>query len=164
MYFSDECPACNRLWATDQFPPSQSKCHSCSQTGARKKPSQVKVQENEAGLMFRSALPEDLDWDTRVEDVALSMDAIKGCLTNMLMALDRDTLQTREGIAFPLACTEQEVMTAQETPWLWFTLPELGFPMIMDEYESPIHPEVEKYLRRYVTEKQDWETVDDEDC
>jgi len=114
--------------------------------------------------MFRSALPEDLDWDTRLEDVALSMDAIKRCLTNMLMALDRDTLQTREGIAFPLACTEQEVMTAQETPWLWFTLPELGFPMIMDEYERPIHPEVENYLRRYVTEKQDWETVDDEDC
>ena len=99
------------------------------------------------------ALPEDLDWDTRVELVALSMDALKRCLANMLVALDRDTPQTREGMALPLACTKQEVMTAQEPTWLWFTLPELGFPMTMDEYQRPIHPEVEDYMRRYVTEK-----------
>jgi len=36
--------------------------------------------------------------------------------------------------------------------------------MIMDEYQRPIHPEVEDYMRRYVTEKQDCETVDDKDC
>jgi len=56
-------------------------------------------------------------------------------------------------MALLLACTKQEVMTAQEPPWLWFTLPELGFPMTMDEYQRPIHPEVEDYMRRYVTEK-----------
>jgi len=56
-------------------------------------------------------------------------------------------------MALPLACTKQEVMTAQEPTWLWFTLPELGFPMTMDEYQRPIHPEVEDYMRRYVTEK-----------
>jgi len=89
-----QCPTCNRLWATEQFPPSLSQCYSCSQNGATKKPYQSKVQANEAGLIFQSALPEDLDWDTRVEDVALSMDAIKRCLANMLVALDRDTPQT----------------------------------------------------------------------
>jgi len=36
--------------------------------------------------------------------------------------------------------------------------------MITDEYQRPIHPEVQEYMRRYVTEKQDWETVDDEYC
>jgi len=45
-------PSCNTLWTAEQFPPSQFKCYSCSQTGARKKPSQFKVQENEAGLIF----------------------------------------------------------------------------------------------------------------
>ena len=35
--------------------------------------------------------------------------------------------------------------------------------MIMDEYKA-IHPEVDDYMRRYITEKQYWETVDDEDC
>jgi len=36
--------------------------------------------------------------------------------------------------------------------------------MITDEYRRPIHPEVEEYMRRYVTDEQDWEQVDDEDC
>ena len=68
----------------------------------------MKLQENEAGLSFRSALPEDLDWDTKAEDVALSMDAIKRGLANMLVALDRNTPQTKGGMALPLACSERE--------------------------------------------------------
>ena len=55
-------------------------------------------------------------------------------------------------------------MMAQEPPWLWSTLPVLGFPMITDEYRRPIHPEVEEYMRRYVTDEQDGDNVDDEDC
>jgi len=109
-------------------------------------------------------LSEDLYCDTRVEDVALSMDAIKRCLANRLVALDRDTHKTKVGMALSLACTKREIITAQEPPWLWFTLPELGFPMITDEYQRPIHQEVEEYMRRYVTGKQDWETEHDEDC
>jgi len=52
----------------------------------------------------------------------------------------------------------------QEPPWLWFTLPELGCPLITDEYRRPIHPEIEEYMQRYVSNDQDWEKVDDEDC
>jgi len=52
----------------------------------------------------------------------------------MLVALYRDTPQTCTGISLPLVWTEQEATVAQEPPWLWFTLPELGFPMITDEY------------------------------
>jgi len=98
------------------------------------------------------------------EDVALSINAIKRCLTNMLVALDRDTPQTKKGMTLPLTCSEQELIIAQEPRWLWFTLPELGFPMITDEYRRPIRPEIEEYMRRYVTDEQDWENVDDEDC
>ena len=47
------------------------------------------------GLIFRSALPEELEWENRAEDVALSLDAINRCLLNMLTALDRDTPQTK---------------------------------------------------------------------
>jgi len=115
------------------------------------------------GMIFRSALPGDLDWDTRVEDVALSVNAIKRCLANMPLALDRDTPQSKGGMALPLACSEQEILAAQEPPSLWFTLPEVGFPMITDEFQRPIHP-VGEYLRRFVSKKQDWDTVDDKDC
>jgi len=132
--------------------------------GGEKETITIQTSGNEVGLMFRSAFPEDLEWDTRAEDVALSLDAIKRCLTNMLVALDRDTPQMKGGISLPLICTAQELLMAQEPPWLWFTLPELGFPMLMDEYRRPINPEIEEFMRRYVTNDQDWEKVDDEDC
>jgi len=111
-----QCPTCNRLWTTVQFPPSLPQCLACSQKGAKKEPSQLKPQKNEVGLIFRSALPEDLEWDTRTEDVALSLDAIKRCLTNMLVALDRDTPQIKGGLTLPLTCTAQKLMIAQEPP------------------------------------------------
>ena len=85
------------------------------------------------GLIFRSALPEELEWENRAEDVALSLDAINRCLLNMLTALDRDTPQTKNGPA-PHNLAIQESTTIQESPWLWFTLLELGFPLLTDEY------------------------------
>jgi len=71
--------------------------------------------------------------------------------------------QTKDGLA-PHYLPKQEPNTFQEPPWLWFTLPELGFPLLTDEYRRPIHPETEEYIRRYVSNDQDWEQVDDEDC
>jgi len=159
-----QCPTCNRLWTTEQFPPSLAQCLTCSKIGAKKKPSQFKLQDNTVGLIFRSALPEELDWDTRAEDVALSLDAVKRCLINMLVALDRDTPQTEKGQALPTTFPTQEPSIDQEPPWLWFTLPDLRFPLLMDQYRRPLHLEIEEYLRRYVSNGQNWEEVDDEDC
>jgi len=34
----------------------------------------------------------------------------------------------------------------------------------MDQYRRPLHPEIEEYMRRYVSNDQDWEEVDVEDC
>ena len=34
----------------------------------------------------------------------------------------------------------------------------------MVEYHRPIHQEIEEYMRRHVSNDQDWEQVDDEDC
>ena len=111
------------------------------------------------GLIFRSALPEELEWENRAEDVALSLESIKRCLITMLTVLDRDTPITKDGLT-PHFLPHQEPNTFQEPPWLWFTLPEL----LMDEYRRPIHPEIEEYMRRHVSDDQDWEQVDDEDC
>jgi len=158
-----QCPTCNRLWNTEQFPPSLAQCLTCSRKGTKKKPSQFKLQESQVGLIFRSALPEELEWENRAQDVALSLDAINRCPLNMLTALDRDTPQTKNGPA-PHNLAIQESTTIQESPWLWFTLQEIGFPLLTDEYRRPIHPEIEEYMRRYISNDQDWEQVDDEDC
>jgi len=109
------------------------------------------------GLILRSALPEELDWNKRAEDVALSLDARKRCLINMLVALDRDSPQTKQGLAPPTNFSTQEPSIYQEPPWLWFTLPELRFPLPMDQYRRPLHLETEAYMRRYVSNGQEWE-------
>jgi len=57
----------------------------------------------------------------------------------------------------------QEPSIYQEPPWLWFTLPELGFPLLLDQYCRPLHPEIEAYVRKYVSKGQEWEEADDED-
>jgi len=136
-----QCPVCNRLWTTEQFPPSLTQYLACSRLGTKKKPSQFKLQDSQEGLIFRSALLKELEWETRAKDVALSLDAINRCLSNMLTALDRDTPQTKNGLAphFNLSTQESSTVTTQEPRWLWFTLPELGFPLLMDEYRRPIH-------------------------
>jgi len=131
--------------------------------GNKKKSSQFKLLDNQEGLIFRSALPEELEWENGAEDVALSLESIKRCLINMLTALDRDTPQTKDGLT-PHFLPHQEPNTFQEPPWLWFTLPELGFPLLTHEYRRPIHPEIEEHMRRHVSDDQDWEQVDDEDC
>jgi len=71
---------------------------------------------------------------------------------------------TKKGLALPINFSTQELIINQEPPWLWFTLLELGFPLLTDEYCRLIHPEIEEYMRRYVSNDQDWEKVDDEDC
>jgi len=78
------------------------------QNGSKNKPSQLKLQDDELGLIFRSAFPEELEWDTRAEDAALSLDAIKRCLSNMLAALDRVNPQTKQGLALPVNFSTQE--------------------------------------------------------
>jgi len=52
----------------------------------------------------------------------------------MLTALDRDTPQTKNGLAPHINFSIQESTITQEPPWLWSTLPELGFPLLTDEY------------------------------
>jgi len=127
------------------------------------KSSRFKLIDSHVGLIFRSALPEELEWENRAEDVALSLDSIKKCLINMLMALDRDTSQTKDGFT-PHYLPKQEPNTFQEPPWLWFTLPKLRFPLLTDKFRRPIHPEIEEYMRRHVSNNQDWEQIDDVDC
>ena len=68
------------------------------------------------GLIFRSALPEELDWNTRAEDIALSLDAIQRCLISMLVALDRDDPKIKQGLALPTNFATQELSIYQEPP------------------------------------------------
>jgi len=81
----------------------------------QKKSSQFKLLDNQEGLIFRSAVPEELEWENRAEDIALSLDSIKRFLINMLTTLDRDTPQPKDGLT-PHFLPHQEHNTFQEPP------------------------------------------------
>jgi len=51
MAINRQCPTCNGLWTTKHYPPSLAQCLACSKTGAKKKPSQFKLQNDEVGLI-----------------------------------------------------------------------------------------------------------------
>ena len=62
----------------------------------------------------------------------------------MLVALDRDTSQTKQGLALPINFSTQELIINQEPPWLWFTLPELGF---RPTHNALLHLALERSVR-----------------
>jgi len=45
---------------------------------------------------------------------------------------------------------------------LWFTAPELGHPLIDDNYDRPLHPPVGPFLREYLSRYEDMDDDDDE--
>jgi len=42
---------------------------------------------------------------------------------------------------------------------LWFTAPELGHPLIDDNYDRPLHPLVGPFLRDYLSRHEIWTTM-----
>ena len=72
------------------------------------------------------------------------------CIINMIHDMEKDIeLPPKKG---------KERVTAYESPWKWFTASELGFPLLDDNYNRPIHPLVETYARECL---QDPELLDD---
>jgi len=84
-------------------------------------------------------------------------------MLNKYTGVPRGTPLTKQGLEPPTNSPTQEPNFYQEPPWLWFTLPELGFPLFLDQYRRPLHPEIEEYMRKYVSKGQEWEETDDED-
>jgi len=50
-----QCPTCNRLWTTEQFPLSLTQCLAYSRLWTEKKSSQFTLLDSQVGLIFRSA-------------------------------------------------------------------------------------------------------------
>ena len=60
------------------------------------------------------------------------------CITNMIHDMEKD-------IKLPLKKGDDR-STFREAPWKWFTMSDLGFPLVDDEYYRPMHPMLEAYI------------------
>ena len=88
---------------------------------------------------MRSALPEELNLMAACGDVKETVTTIpflRACITNMIADLERKPISDsnkRRALAIP------------EAPWKWFISYELGFPLVSDEHDRPMHPLVELF-------------------
>ena len=113
---------------------------SCRSTKIRK----AKVPQSQVSreLLMRSALPEELA--ARAEgadfrDTVYTVLLLRECIINMIHNMEKD-------IELPLI-KGADRSTSCEPPWKWFTSSDLGFPLLDDNYNRPIHPLVETYAR-----------------
>ena len=112
---------------------------SCRSTKISK--AKVMQQQVSRGLLMRSALPEELT--ARAEgadfrDTVYTVPLLRECITNMIHDMEKD-------IDLPIKGADRS--TSCEPPWKWFTSSDLGFPLLDDIYDRPIHPLVETYAR-----------------
>ena len=74
-----------------------------------------------------------------IRDTVFTVPLLCDCIINMIHNMEKDIeLPLKEGV---------EQGTAQESPWKWFTASDLGFPLLDDNYNRPMHPLVEAYAR-----------------
>jgi len=69
-----------------------------------------------------------------VKKTVMTIPFLRACITNMIVDQERKSISDgnkRRALAIP------------EAPWTWFTRYELGFPLLTDEHERPMHPLVE---------------------
>ena len=72
-------------------------------------------------------------------DVTISMEILRMSILNMLEHMTKDT-QLSPGPAAP--------HPNNEAPWLWFTTATLGHPILMDEFERPLHPAIVAFIHK----------------
>ena len=102
---------------------------------------------------MRSALPEELEARAEgvdIRDTVFTVPLFRDCIINMIHNMEGDIeLPQKERVVRA---------TGQEPSWKWFTASELGFPLLDENYDRPIHPLVETYARECL---QDPELLDD---
>ena len=63
---------------------------------------------------------------------------LRTCITKMIADLERNSISQGN---------QRRALVKPEAPWTrkWFTSYELGFPLVSDEHDRPMHPLVESF-------------------
>jgi len=154
---TSKCGKCKRIWPAHQL--AKDGCTSCKastrqrQASPKKKKGAKTKFQHTLGLVMRSALPEEIKkicHHNLISDSALTLPHIQLCLEDMMQEM---------------AISAADAPTSGITPApirLWFTVPELGHPLIDDNHDRPLHPRVGLFLREYLSRHEDMDDEDDE--
>jgi len=91
-------------------------------------------------LLVRSALPEELNQMAAggdVKETVMTIPFLRACIINMIADQERKSISDGN---------KKRALAIPEAPWNWFTSYELGFPLLTDEHERPMHPLVEVFV------------------
>ena len=101
---------------------------------------------------MQSALPEEIEKNYNhnlisESDSTLTLPRIQLCLEDMMQEMD-------------ISAADAPTSGVTSSPIrLWFTAPELGHPLIVDNHDRPLQPMVSLFLREYLSRHED---MDDE--
>jgi len=85
-----------------------------------------------------------------ISDSTLTLPHIRLCLEDMMQEMD-------------ISVADAPTSGVTSSPIrLWFTAPELGHPLIDDNYDRPLHPMVGPFLRENLSRHEDMDDDDDE--
>ena len=153
-----KCTRCRRIWPAGQL--EREGCTDCKETShkhkqkkeilAKCKTGRPKIKQT-LGLVMRIALPEEIEKmhnHNLISDSTLILPHIQSCLEDMMQEM---------GMSLVDSPTES---SSHDPIYLWFTTPELGHPLIVDNHERYMHPLVGPFLREYLSS---YDGVDDDD-
>jgi len=133
------CIQCERAWSATQVDP-EGWCALCHKYKPENAGRNDIATARHIGLLVRSALPEQLNQMAArgdVKETVMTIPFLRACITNMIADQERKSISDgnkKWALAIPAA------------PWTWFTSYELGFPLLTDEHERPMHPLVEVFV------------------
>jgi len=133
------CIRCERAWSATQVDP-EGWCAPCR----KDKPENVGRNDiataRHIGLLMRSALPKKLNLFAAGEDVketVMTIPFLRACITNMIADLERKSISDGN---------KRRALVIPEAPRKWFTSYELGFPLVSDEHDRPMHSLMELFM------------------
>jgi len=137
--FSRLCIQCGRAWSVRQVDP-EGWCASCRKDKHKDANRNDTATARHIGLLVRLALPEELNLMAAGEDVketVMTIPFLQTCIINMIVDLEKRF--TSDG-------NKTGALVQPKAPWKWFTSYELGFPLVSDEHDRPMHPLVETFV------------------
>jgi len=132
---------CGRAWSARQVNP-EGWCASCRIDKPEDASRNDTATVRHLGLLVRSALPEDFNsmatgGDVKETVMTILFLLVRTCFINMITDLEKRF--TSDG-------NKRRALAQPEAPWKWFTSYELGFPLVSDEHDTPMHPLVETFV------------------
>jgi len=153
-----KCTQCRRIWPARQL--ETDGCTLCDITPPKKgKPIRPKRKlhkpnlKQTLGLVMCTALPEEIERmaDHKIiSDTTLTLPNIQCCLEEMMRELGHS-----DSLLHGMSDQPPSIQ-------LWFTCPELGHPLVDDNYDRPLHPLLGPFLRDYLFNPEGFDDNDDE--